>query len=105
MQQAPSPEHRLIAALSYPIWIVAVVALLTNMKEDRFVRVHAIQALGLSVSWLIVYVALALVRLYALAPLFSLLFFVLALYYAYQTYQGQVFRIPIVSDVTSRYTG
>ena len=48
---APSSNDRLLAALGYPIWIVALIALLLDGPKDRpFTRYHAIQALGFNVA-------------------------------------------------------
>lgn len=112
VQVSPTQENRLVAALGYPIWIVALVVLLTNLKDNRFMRVHALQALGFTVAWVIIYIALSIITsipfagwvLIFLWPVVWVAWLFLALYYAYRTYQGEVFSIPIVSDFTSKYT-
>ncbi len=112
VQASPTQENRLVAALGYPIWIVALVVLLTNLKDNRFMRVHALQALGFTVAWVIIYIALSIITsipfvgwvLIFLWPVVWLAWLIFALYYAYRTYQGEVFSIPIVSDFTSKYT-
>ncbi len=113
MEQPTSNENRLVAALGYPIWIVALIVLLTDMKQNRFMRIHAVQALGYTVAWVVVYVALTILTaipglglgLLFLWPLLYLAWIILALFYAYRTYQGQTFEIPVVSQFTARYTG
>ncbi len=112
VQASPTQENRLIAALGYPIWIIALVVLLTNLKDNRFMRVHALQALGFTIAWVIIYIALSIITsipflglaLIFLWPILWLVWLILALYYAYRTYQGEVFSVPIVSDFTSKYT-
>jgi uncharacterized membrane protein len=108
--QADSQENRILAALGYPIWIVALVVLLTDMKTNRFMRLHAVQALGYTIAWVVIFVGLSIItsltglwRLYVLWPLLRLAWLVIAVYYAYQAYQGQTFTIPIVSQFTAQY--
>jgi len=108
--QAESNENRILAALGYPIWIVALVVMLTDMKKNPFMRLHAVQALGYTIAWVVVYTALLIVipavglwRLYFLWPLLRLAWLVGAVYYAYEAYQGRMFSIPIVSKFTAQY--
>jgi uncharacterized membrane protein len=110
--QAGGGENRILAALGYPIWIIALVVLLSDMKKNRFMRLHAVQALGYAVAWLVIYFGLSIVasvpglglwRLYFLWPFLRLAWLVLALYYGYKAYQGQTFRIPVVSQFTEQY--
>jgi len=104
MQPMQSDESRLVAALGYPLWPVALIVLFTDMKQNRFVRTHAIQALGYAVAWVVVYLAMLVIPGgYFLVWLLSLAWFVLALLYAYRAYQGEVFSIPIVGQFTERY--
>ncbi|HEY3248273.1 MAG TPA: DUF4870 domain-containing protein [bacterium] len=112
MQSSTSNENRLLAALGYPIWIVAVVVLLTDMKNNRFMKVHAVQALGLFVAFIIIRVAIGIIAglgslygLYTLESLAWLVYVILALVYAYRAYQGQTFSIPVISQFTDRYVG
>lgn len=110
--QTVSNENRILAALGYPIWIIALVILLTDMKKNSFMRLHAVQALGYTIAWAVIYIGLSIImslpglglwRLYFLAPLLQLAWLVIAIYYAYQAYQGQTFSIPIVSQFTAPY--
>ena len=113
MEQPPSNENRILAALGYPIWVIALVVLLTDMKENRFMRVHAIQALGYTGAWVVVFIGLSIltalpflgVAFVFLWPLLYLAWFVIAVFYAYQAYQGKMFTIPVVSQFTTRYAG
>ena len=113
MQEGKGNENRLVAALGYPIWVVAVVVLLTDMKQNRFMRAHAIQALGYAVAWVVIFIAFSILAsvpfvgwgLWFLWPALYLGWFIIALFYAYRAYQGQTFSIPVVSQFTARYTG
>jgi uncharacterized membrane protein len=108
MEQSSSNEQRVVAALGYPIWIVALIVLFTDMRHNRFVRTHAIQALGYAVAWFVVFVALNVLLGWGvvfLQPLLWLAWLVLSLYYAYRAYQGELFTIPVVSQFTAKYVG
>lgn len=113
MAQPATQENRILAALCYPIWIVALIVLLTDLNQNRFMRVHAIQALGYTAAWVVIYIGVSIltaVPLVGLAflflwPLMWLAWFVIALIYAYRAYRGEMFSIPIVSQFTTRYVG
>jgi uncharacterized membrane protein len=113
MDQPASQENRTLAALGYPIWIVALIVLLTDLKQNRFMRVHAIQALGYTAAWVVIYIGLSILTsvpflglaLLFLWPLLWFAWLVIALIYASRAYQGQMFSIPIVSQFTTRYVG
>jgi uncharacterized membrane protein len=107
---APSSNDRLLAALGYPIWIVALIALLMEGPKDRpFTRYHAVQALGFNVAAFIFYFAVGILSfcvtqvLWILGCLMWMLIFVpflAALYYAYLAYsKAQYFEIPLVTDL------
>lgn len=110
MQAGTSNENRLLAALGYPIWIVALVVLFTDMKNNRFMKLHAVQALGFNIAfWVVIYIAIGFVLgmfgfwTFGLIRILQLAWLVLAIWYAYQAYQGQTFSIPVVSQITDRY--
>ena len=109
-------NDKLLAALSYPIWLVAVFVLISeNNKTRPFQRYHAVQALGFAVAAFCLYVVVgclyfivtviatavadALGTLVAclavpiwLAPL------AVALWFAYRAYQGEKFEIPYLTE-------
>jgi len=96
--------NRLLAALSYPIWIIALVIIFTDMKKDAFMRHHGWTALFWGIGWLIIYVALAIVPfLWALTLPLRLVWLVLSIYFAVQAYNGKEVTIPIVSDWAKKY--
>jgi len=97
-------SNRLLAALAYPIWIIAIIIVLTDMKKDPFMRHHGWTALFWGVGWLIIYVALILLPfLWVLAWLLRLAWLILSIYYAVQAYNGKDVTIPIVSDWAKKY--
>lgn len=56
-QSAPADDSkRLLAALAYPIWVVALVILLTDLKKDPFMRYHGWHALYWAAAWVCIYI-------------------------------------------------
>ncbi len=85
-------QDKLMAALSYPIGIVALVILLVeDMKNRPYQKYHAVQALAVNVIIVILSIVLGWTIILACVPF--LLWFV-TLYWAYQAYQGLYFEIP-----------
>ncbi|MDR7603045.1 MAG: hypothetical protein QN172_11430, partial [Armatimonadota bacterium] len=68
-----APESRLLAALGYPIWIIALVVVLTEMKKDPFLRYHGWQALFWGIAWFVLWVGLNVATaLFGLIPLLGI---------------------------------
>ena len=104
MSQNPVPatdvteNDKLMAALSYPIPIVAIIILLVeDMKNRPFQKFHAIQAIAANILlWIVIVVAGAILGLVSLGIcgwLPGLLWFI-TLYWAFQAYKGLYFEIP-----------
>jgi uncharacterized membrane protein len=105
-----TPNDRLLAALSYPIPIVAVVVLLVeDMKDRPYPRYHAIQALGYLAVWIAYNIVAGMLALCAaltidifgcLTWMLWPLPFILALVFAFQAYTTErYFEIPVLSQV------
>ena len=94
-------NDKLMAALSYPIFIVAIIILLAeDMKNRPFQRYHAIQALAVNVVLCAVVIVLGCI-LFALTVFIgglcgfiTPLLWLITLYWAYEAYQGKYFEIP-----------
>lgn len=105
-------SNRLLAALAYPIWIIALIIIVTDMKKDPFMRIHGWTALFWGVAWLVIWVALQillripffgwLLFLFT-APIFWLAWLALSIYYAMQAYGGKRVTIPVVSEWAKKY--
>ncbi len=95
-----SDEKNLLGALSYPIWIIAILILVTDERKKDFSRYHAYQALFFNiVSWTVL-VAFSFVLIgYFLFPIWL----AITCIYAYKTYQGEVFSIPVVTNLTKKF--
>ncbi len=112
MNDSGGQENRVLAALGYPIWIVALIVLLGDMKHNPFMRSHAVQALGYNIAWVVIAIGLGVItsfpgmwRLAFLEGFVYLAWFALGVFYGYRAYQGQMFAIPVVSQFTARYVG
>jgi uncharacterized membrane protein len=98
-------NDRLLAALSYPIPLVAIIILIAeDLKERPFQKYHAVQALAVNVVLWVAIVLLGCVLgvltavvggLCGAVP--GLLWFV-TLYWAYEAYQGKYFEIPWLTE-------
>jgi uncharacterized membrane protein len=94
MSQAPmsdiTQDDKLWAMLGYVIPLIALVVLFMEDKKNRpYVKFNAVQSLAATV-------ALTIISTVTLGC-GSILFFVM-LWWAYQAYQGQDVRIPMISD-------
>ena len=95
MSQAPmssdiSSDDKLWAMLGYIIPIIAIVVLFMEDKKNRpYIKFNAVQALVATV---------VLTILSTVTCGFGTVLFLIMLWWAYQAYQGQDVKIPIVSD-------
>jgi uncharacterized membrane protein len=94
-------NDKLMAALSYPIPLVAIIILLVeDMKNRPFQRWHAIQALVANVVlWVLIMLIgciLGAITVFigGLCGTAAILLWFVTLYWAYQAYQGIYFEIP-----------
>jgi uncharacterized membrane protein len=97
-------SDKLMAALSYPIPLLAIIVLLVEeMRVRPFKKYHAVQALAANiVLWTVIFVlgcilgAISAVIGAVCGTLVFLLWFV-TLYWAYEAYQGKYFEIPTLT--------
>lgn len=109
---SPDQTNRLLAALSYPIWIIALVIILTDMKKDAFMRHHGWTALFWGIAWFILWLALMIlgnipflgwILFLVTGPLLWIAWLILSIFFALQAYNGKEVSIPIVSDFAKKY--
>lgn len=88
-------------------WLIAIIFFLIDKR--RFVKFHAMQALGIFVGMIVIYIALGVFMavLHALNifflglllyPLLGLGCFVLLLFMMYKAYLKEEFKIPVIGD-------
>jgi uncharacterized membrane protein len=98
-------NDKLMAAISYPIPIAAIIILIAeDMKARPFQRFHAVQALAANIAlWIIITLlafVLGLVTFFigGLCGFLAVFLWFITLYWAYQAYQGQYFEIPYLTE-------
>lgn len=109
---AAGSENRLLAALGYPIWIVALVLVVTDLKKDPFMRYHGYQALFWGIAWFVVWVGLSVLSFipflgllfgFLAGPVLFLVWVVASVVYAVRAYRGEQFEIPVVTGLARKY--
>lgn len=110
--EGPSDTGKLLAALGYPISIVALIAILIEpYKNEKFVRHHAIQALGLAVALIAANVVLGVLSAIPVVNIiagivWALLYpawLVLAIIAAIKAWNGQYWEMPVVYNIVKQY--
>jgi uncharacterized membrane protein len=98
-------NDKLMAALSYPIPIVALIILIAeDMKARPFQKYHAVQALAANIALWIVIVVLACVLgtlsvvIGGICGIGPILLWFITLYWAYEAYQGKYLEIPWLTE-------
>jgi uncharacterized membrane protein len=103
-----SDNDRIMAALAYFLWFIgaAIILLSKDMKDQAYMRYHAIQGLGLSVvatAYSVIAIIVALVMsIVGVCCCFWVLVLpgpVVTIYYAYRAYQGEYFKIPVLTNI------
>jgi uncharacterized membrane protein len=103
-EQAPftggevTDNDKLLAALSYPVPIVALVILLSETNKARpFQKYHAVQALAFWVVLTVVGIVLSIVTFGVFTLCLPVLWLV-SLWPAYESYQGKYMQMPVITD-------
>jgi uncharacterized membrane protein len=104
LEESPVPENdvtendKLMAALSYPIPIVAIVILISETNKVRpFQKFHAVQALAFWIALTVIGVVLTIVTFGFGAVCFPVAWLV-SLWPAYEAYQGKFMQMPLITD-------
>ena len=91
-------NDKLMAALSYPIPIVAIVIPLSETNKVRpFQKFHAVQALAFWVALIVIAVLLSIVT-FGIGTLCFPVMWLVSLWPAYEAYQGKYMEIPVLTD-------
>ena len=98
-------NDKLMAALSYPLPLVAIIILIAeDMKSRPFQKFHAVQALAVDIVLGIVIFLLGCILGVLSAFLGGLcgvapgLLWLITLYWAYEAYQGKYFELPWLTE-------
>lgn len=96
--QEITENDKLMAALSYPIPIVAIVILLSETNKVRpFQKFHAVQALGFWVALTVIGIVVAIITLGIGSLCFPVIWLV-SLWPAYKSYLGEYMEMPVLTD-------
>jgi uncharacterized membrane protein len=101
-------SHKILAALSYILWPIAVIALFIEQdKRDNSLKYHACNALGFALAVFIVSIAVMLVAWipiigFAVATIFWVAIIILAIMYALKAYNGEKVVIPVITDLVKK---
>jgi uncharacterized membrane protein len=103
MAEVPPPtditdNDKLMAAISYPIGILAIIILLVeDMKARPFQKYHAVQALAVNIVLAVILIIASIVTC-GFGTLLIPFAFIPLLYWAYKAYQGEYFEIPVITN-------
>ncbi len=103
-----STEYRLLGSVSYLIWPLSLIIVLTTFKRDKFLRFHGYQALYLgilgSVLWLLGGPLLRIIPIFGVLVFNSLaiVWFLFLFLLCYRCYQGDYFKVPLIYDLAQR---
>lgn len=111
VEDPPSGEDRLLAALSYPLWPIALLVLLLRSERSKFLRFNVVQSLAvnaLGVALYVMYAAASHVPVIGwqsalMLPFAMPVWFFVDLYLGVKAYGGQMTRVPIAADLASKY--
>ena len=98
-------------ALAYVTILPAIVFLVVEpFNRKRFVRFHAFQSIFFFIAWTVLGIGMAFIAhipflgwaTVLLWPLISLALFVILLILALKAYQGQMFKLPVIGDMSEQ---
>jgi uncharacterized membrane protein len=114
---AAGSSNPVLAAFAYPIWIIALIIVVSDMKRDRYMAYHGWNALFWGIAYIIVLIALGVLTgtlhdvpglgtvLRLLNPLARLAFLVFSIIFAIKAYNRQDVNIPVISDMARKQVG
>lgn len=100
-----SDTSKLLAAIGYPIAIVALVALFIDpYKDEPFVRLHAVQALALAVVSIVASILFSIPIIgWIAAPILYLVVLVAWIAGLVKAFQGEYWEMPVVYDLVKQF--
>jgi len=103
--EGPSETGKILAAVGYIIGIVALIAILIEpYKNERFVRHHAVQALGLWVAGFVIGIVGQIPFVgWLVAVVGGIALFVVAIMGAIKSFQGEWWEVPLIYPIVKQY--
>src|SRR4029077_13679360 len=107
----PSPEDRLLSALCYPLWPVAMIVLFLQSQRSKFLRFNVVQSLAVNALGVGLYAIYAAAQHFpvigwqsALVLPFAMpIWFFIDLYLGIKAYGGESIKVPIAAELASKY--
>ncbi len=105
--QAGRLDVNVAAALSYFLIIAIVWLVLEPYNQNRFIRFHAIQAIGLAVVSMGLSIVLTMIPVLGWIVLFFLPFviFAAAVLCAVKAFRNEWFKLPVIGDFAEKQAG
>ena len=107
----PAAEDRLLAALAYPIWPLALLLLFLPAHHSKFVRFHILQSLGVNALGVLLYGVYALLgnlpvvgwQSAFVLPFMLPIWFLVDVYLGIRAHTGAMTRVPIAGEYASKF--
>ncbi len=102
---APSDTGKILAAVGYLVGIVALIAILIEpYKNERFVRHHAIQALGVWVCWILLGIVATIPIIgWIIGAVGWIVLLVISILAAIKAFQGEYYEVPLIYGVVKNH--
>ena len=113
-EPAPTP---ILAALAYPVWIIAIVIIASDMKRNKFMAFHGWNALLWGISYVVVSIAVGIVSgvlhslpglgsaLHLVTRFLPVLYAVGSIIFAIRAANQQDVNIPVISGFARKQAG
>ena len=101
----PSDTGKILAAVGYLVGIVALIAILIEpSKNERFVRHHAVQALGIWVGWIAISIVSAIPVIgWIISAVGWIALLVFSIMGAVKAFQGEMWEMPVVHGLVKQF--
>ena len=109
-------DSTLLAALGYPIGIIAIIMYLTR-KDDKFLRFHSLQAILFWVAWVVIWIGFSVISIILtivtggifgicsglLSLVLIVAMFVGCLYPAWKAYKDEEYELPVIGEIAKKH--
>lgn len=103
MQDTGVVKGNIVGVLCYLGGILSAVLLIVLVKDNKFVRFHAMQSIITFVALFILGVILSISWvLLMLTPLLWLLGLAIFIFLMYKAYQGEKYKLPVIGDMAEK---
>ncbi len=100
-------DENIEAALSYLLGFITGILFFVLEKESKFVRFHAMQSIVVFIAIFVINMVLGIILSISvvglmLLPLIYLVEMILWIFLMYKAYNGEKFKLPVVSDFAEK---